>query len=117
MAIVAWGIMKATNPAFTQPVLYKAIAKRPSVREGYLEHLLRLQGVTREEADAIAAKRRELLEKELSNPSPVKCRPPRNSLTGYGVIIRVGPSPWMKNRPESDYESIKWLVASSNAGS
>ena len=49
------GHNEGDEPAFTQPVLYRAIAKRKSVREGYLEHLLKLGGVTREEADAIAA--------------------------------------------------------------
>src|SRR5581483_572424 len=60
------GHNESDEPAFTQPVLYRAIAKRKSVREGYLEHLLKLGGVTREEADEIARSRRELLEKELS---------------------------------------------------
>ncbi|HYG22945.1 MAG TPA: 2-oxoglutarate dehydrogenase E1 component [Verrucomicrobiae bacterium] len=60
------GHNEGDEPTFTQPVLYRAIAKRKPVREGYLEHLLRLGGVTREEADEIAARRREVLEKELS---------------------------------------------------
>ena len=60
------GHNEGDEPAFTQPVLYRAIAKRKPVREGYLEHLLKLGEVTREEADALAAKRRELLERELS---------------------------------------------------
>jgi 2-oxoglutarate dehydrogenase E1 component len=61
------GHNEGDEPTFTQPVLYRAIAKRKAVREGYLEHLLRLEGVTREEADEIAARRREVLEKELSH--------------------------------------------------
>ena len=60
------GHNESDEPTFTQPVLYRAIAERKSVREGYLDHLLQLGGVTREEADDIAAKRREALEKELS---------------------------------------------------
>jgi 2-oxoglutarate dehydrogenase E1 component len=60
------GHNEGDEPSFTQPVLYRTIAKRKSVREGYLEHLLKLGGVSREEADAIAASRRDLLEKELS---------------------------------------------------
>jgi 2-oxoglutarate dehydrogenase E1 component len=61
------GHNEGDEPTFTQPVLYRAIAKRKSVREGYLDHLLQLGGVTREEADEIAANRRDLLEKELSH--------------------------------------------------
>ncbi len=60
------GHNESDEPGFTQPVLYQTIARRKSVREGYLEHLLTLGGVTREEADEIAAHRHELLEKELS---------------------------------------------------
>jgi len=66
------GHNEGDEPAFTQPVLYRAIAKRKSVREGYLEHLLNLGEVSREEADNIAAKRRELLEKELSESQSAK---------------------------------------------
>jgi 2-oxoglutarate dehydrogenase E1 component len=60
------GHNEGDEPAFTQPLLYRAIERRKSVREGYLEHLLKMGGVTREEADRIAAKRTEQLEGELS---------------------------------------------------
>ena len=66
------GHNEGDEPSFTQPVMYRAIAKRKSVREGYLEHLLQLGEVTREEADAIAAKRREVLEGELSESQSAK---------------------------------------------
>src|ERR1043165_2742340 len=60
------GHNESDEPAFTQPLLYKAIEARKSVREGYLEHLLRLGGITRDEADKIAIVRRDHLEHELS---------------------------------------------------
>ncbi len=60
------GHNESDEPAFTQPLLYQAIAERSSVRDGYLEHLLTLGEVTREEADQIAIERREHLEAELS---------------------------------------------------
>src|SRR5678816_1477933 len=60
------GHNEGDEPAFTQPLLYRTIAKRKPVREGYLEHLLKLGEVTQQEADEIAAKRRESLDKELS---------------------------------------------------
>jgi 2-oxoglutarate dehydrogenase E1 component len=85
------GHNEGDEPAFTQPVLYRAIAKRKSVREGYLEHLLTLGGVTREEADAIAAKRRELLEKELSESA--KAPPPPEQLRGIWANYKGGPEP------------------------
>ena len=61
-----YGHNESDEPSFTQPVLYRRIAARKSVRAGYLEHLLQLGGVTRVEADEIAARRRAYLEEELA---------------------------------------------------
>ncbi|HEV8112646.1 MAG TPA: 2-oxoglutarate dehydrogenase E1 component [Planctomycetota bacterium] len=60
------GHNEGDEPAFTQPLLYQAIRARKPVREGYLDHLLRLRGMTREEADEIAVGRRDHLEQEFS---------------------------------------------------
>jgi 2-oxoglutarate dehydrogenase E1 component len=54
------------EPAFTQPLMYAAIAKQESVRDSYLDHLLTLGGVTVDEADWIVDRSREKLEQELS---------------------------------------------------
>lgn len=84
------GHNEGDEPSFTQPVLYRAIAKRKPVREGYLEHLLKLGGVTREEADAIAAARRELLEKELSESQSGKPLPTTDQLRGVWLNFKGG---------------------------
>lgn len=76
------GHNEGDEPAFTQPVLYRAIDKRKPVREGYLEHLLKLGGVTREEADRIASRRREHLEKELSEARSEQYIPGSQTLGG-----------------------------------
>jgi 2-oxoglutarate dehydrogenase E1 component len=60
------GHNESDEPAFTQPLLYKAIRERKSVREGYLEHLLKLGEVTRDEADAIAQEQRDKLDAQLT---------------------------------------------------
>ena len=60
------GHNESDEPSFTQPLLYKAIEARKPVREGYIDHLLALKEITREEADKIAVTRREYLENELS---------------------------------------------------
>ncbi|MGA2747874.1 MAG: 2-oxoglutarate dehydrogenase E1 component [Verrucomicrobiota bacterium] len=60
------GHNEGDEPSFTQPVLYRAIQRRKSVREGYLDHLLNLRGLTREEAGEIARQRHEALERELT---------------------------------------------------
>jgi 2-oxoglutarate dehydrogenase E1 component len=62
-----YGHNETDEPSFTQPVLYRQIEARPSVRDGYLKRLLELGGVTRAEADEIAARRRAYLEQELAS--------------------------------------------------
>jgi 2-oxoglutarate dehydrogenase E1 component len=74
------GHNEGDEPSYTQPMMYKNIAKQRSVRDGYLDRLLQLGGITREEADDIEARCREKLNKEfevaqrhdfqLSNPTP-----------------------------------------------
>ncbi len=59
------GHNEGDEPAFTQPVMYREIEKRASVRDGYLDHLLELGEITRVEADEIATRRKEALEEEL----------------------------------------------------
>lgn len=60
------GHNEGDEPSFTQPVMYKEIRKHPTVFEGYLESLLNLRGITREDAERIEKERRERLEKELA---------------------------------------------------
>ncbi len=60
------GHNEGDEPAFTQPSLYRAIQARKSVNDGYLEHLLELGGIEREEAEALEVARREELERQLS---------------------------------------------------
>ncbi|HEY2384606.1 MAG TPA: 2-oxoglutarate dehydrogenase E1 component [Terriglobia bacterium] len=81
------GHNEGDEPVFTQPLLYRAIKQRKPVREGYLEHLLKLNGVTKEEADEIAVRRHDNLERELSQAkSESYKRPseiPRRIWNGY----------------------------------
>jgi 2-oxoglutarate dehydrogenase E1 component len=81
------GHNEGDEPSFTQPRMYRAIKERKPVREGYLEHLLKLKGVTREEADEIAVRRQEILERELSQATSetykVPSEVPRGIWSGY----------------------------------
>jgi 2-oxoglutarate dehydrogenase E1 component len=63
------GHNESDEPRFTQPVMYKNIDDRPTVRDSYLERLLKMQEVTRDEADAIATVRREKLDREFEAAS------------------------------------------------
>jgi 2-oxoglutarate dehydrogenase E1 component len=60
------GHNEGDEPSFTQPLLYRAIEKRKSVRDGYLSRLLELGEITHEEADLIAREQTKQLDEELS---------------------------------------------------
>jgi 2-oxoglutarate dehydrogenase E1 component len=85
------GHNEGDDPSFTQPVLYRAIAKRPSVRDGYLAHLAKLGDITQPEADAIAVKRREHLEQELSEARAKDYQRTLDWLGGYWKGYHGGP--------------------------
>jgi 2-oxoglutarate dehydrogenase E1 component len=90
------GHNEGDEPSFTQPLLYDKIRERKPVREGYLEHLLKLDGVTREEADQIARQRKKNLEGELS-----RARDPGYKLRGPAS----GEGLWKPYRGGSDAET------------
>lgn len=60
------GHNEGDDPTVTQPGMYRQIERMKSVRESYLENLVRLGEVTKEEAEAIAVERRDHLENELA---------------------------------------------------
>jgi len=105
------GHNEGDEPSFTQPVLYRAIQKRQPVRQGYLEHLLELGELKREEADEIARRRHEHLEKELSESQTGNDRPdnePRGIWSGYSG----GPEPDDEARTGVDKGRLsRWLEA------
>ena len=86
------GHNEGDEPSFTQPVLYRAIERRKSVREGYLDHLLKLGGLSRQEADSIAVQRREQLEKALSESTSDDYRPGQDALRGLWSGYKGGPA-------------------------
>jgi 2-oxoglutarate dehydrogenase E1 component len=59
-----WGHNEGDEPSFTQPQMYAAIKRRKSVRDSYLDHLLKLGGVNQEEADQMATSQKDWLEEE-----------------------------------------------------
>lgn len=87
------GHNETDEPYFTQPVMYKAIASRPTVRQSYLQHLLTLGGLSKDEADKIEAQRREHLEIELSAARDTKFeREGQKWLDGYWAGYEGGPA-------------------------
>ncbi len=86
------GHNEGDEPAFTQPVLYKAIRERKSVRDGYLENLLKIGDVTIEEAGQIEKERQENLETALKEADGEDCSHlVENSMTGIWQGYTGGP--------------------------
>ena len=87
------GHNEADEPSCTQPISYKAIEHKPSVRDCYLEHLLKLDEVTREEADRIASQRYEKLEQAFEEAHRGGFVPSPQTLTGIWESFRGGNEP------------------------
>ncbi|MCY2979646.1 MAG: 2-oxoglutarate dehydrogenase E1 component [Planctomycetota bacterium] len=77
------GHNEGDEPRYTQPLMYAAIDKRKNVRESYLEHLLNMNELTRQEADAIAEVRHSRLSREFELAKTEPFVHDLQSLTGY----------------------------------
>ncbi|HVT29724.1 MAG TPA: 2-oxoglutarate dehydrogenase E1 component, partial [Lacipirellulaceae bacterium] len=87
-----WGHNEADEPSFTQPLLYKAINRRPSIRDSYLKHLLELGQVAEAEAQQIADEERFELDKQFDEAK--KAPPPEPpSPAGYWQPYFAGREP------------------------
>ncbi|MEM6756074.1 MAG: thiamine pyrophosphate-dependent enzyme, partial [Planctomycetota bacterium] len=86
------GHNESDEPSYTQPDMYAKIAQRSGVRQGYLSHLLKLGGLTEDDADRIAKRRTELLERELDAARSDDYVPaPYRQLTGPWKDLTGGP--------------------------
>jgi 2-oxoglutarate dehydrogenase E1 component len=74
------GHNEGDEPAFTQPVLYRKIKDRPSVRELYTRQLVESGAITPEESDAIAENFRQKLQAAFEK---AKEEPPEEELTSF----------------------------------
>ena len=81
------GHNEGDEPRYTQPRMYNAVDTQSGVWKSYLDDLMKLGGMTQEDADRIAQRRTELLEKELNAAkSPtfkVRSDALRGSWSGY----------------------------------
>ncbi|MEM6855680.1 MAG: 2-oxoglutarate dehydrogenase E1 component, partial [Planctomycetota bacterium] len=70
------GHNEGDEPSYTQPKMYQQIDQRQTVRSAYLERLKELGGVSDDDAQRIAQRRTELLEKELTAARSEDVKPP-----------------------------------------
>lgn len=107
------GHNEGDEPSFTQPLMYKEIKSRKSVRDRYLSGTLKLGNITQEEADSIEVNRRDHLEEALTEArARPQVRPPSVLRTIWNNY-QGGPD---KHVPEVDsgvpVEKLKDLILS-----
>ncbi|PID78780.1 2-oxoglutarate dehydrogenase E1 component [bacterium DOLZORAL124_64_63] len=80
------GHNETDEPAFTQPLMYRAIKRRDSVREGYLRRLASTGSLTREVADRMVVERKKHLQEILDEVR--EAAPPEDD-QGRQSLLRV----------------------------
>ncbi len=85
------GHNEGDEPAFTQPRMYEAIRARRPISETYLERLMRLGGVSKDEAREIVTERREMLDRELTVARSPEYSGTPDTLAGVWHTYRGGP--------------------------
>jgi 2-oxoglutarate dehydrogenase E1 component len=77
-----YGHNEADEPRFTQPMMYSAVDKKPSVREVYVKRLVELGNFSEEKAKEIEQARRRVLEEALEAIRGQHFVPPNYSMQG-----------------------------------
>jgi 2-oxoglutarate dehydrogenase E1 component len=86
-----WGHNEGDEPAFTQPVMVRAIAQKASLRRVYAEDLARRGVLSPGEADAQAARFRKSLEEDYAASAALAVRPGVPEVEGSRARYRGGP--------------------------
>jgi 2-oxoglutarate dehydrogenase E1 component len=87
------GHNESDEPRYTQPLMYREIDSRPTVRDGYVKRLLKLGQVTQADADQIAESRKQTLDGEFEAAKNESFTADMQSLDGYWQGYTGGPEP------------------------
>lgn len=87
------GHNESDEPRFTQPMMYKLIDAKPTMRDSYLHRLMKMNEVTREEADAIAERRKQELQREFDAAQSETYTPDLQTMAGYWTNYSGGDEP------------------------
>ncbi|HEY7375503.1 MAG TPA: 2-oxoglutarate dehydrogenase E1 component [Polyangia bacterium] len=90
------GHNEGDEPSYTQPVMYRTIAAKPSIRMAYLAHdaanpVPGEPAITVEETDAIAAAKRHALDAQLEIATKLQTPPRPSTFAGAWATIKGGP--------------------------
>ena len=98
------GHNESDEPSFTQPLMYRAIKERKSVRQAYLERLVEFGDVTREAGEEIKKRLTDSLEQHLSHTHDKKAAVAKSSVRP-SILGRV----WKNFRggPDADTPEVE----------
>jgi 2-oxoglutarate dehydrogenase E1 component len=88
------GHNETDEPAYTQPVMYRAISEKPSIRAAYLQGFADAsdeRAVTTADAEAMSASRRTALEEALDAAKKLQTPPRPSTFGGVWSRVRGGP--------------------------
>ncbi|AKT39164.1 2-oxoglutarate dehydrogenase E1 component [Chondromyces crocatus] len=86
-----YGHNEGDEPRFTQPKMYQAIDKKPTVRQAYVQRLVEMGQVTEAAAEELVKKRREVLTTALDEVKQKGFAPVTYSMAGVWTSYRGGP--------------------------
>lgn len=85
------GHNESDEPRFTQPLMYRQIDERPTVRDSYLKRLLKMSEISPEEADEIAEKRKQELNNDFDRAKKIQYKSDMNTMEGLWEGYYGGP--------------------------
>lgn len=77
------GHNESDEPRFTQPLMYKKIDSRPTVRDSYMQSLFEMNEVSKEEADKIAENRKQKLQAQFDAAKKAQFESDQQTLDGF----------------------------------
>lgn len=93
------GHNEGDEPRYTQPIMYKAVDQKPTVRQVYVEKLLGMGQVSAAQAEEIASAKKAELSEALDDVKQKGFSPATYSMGGVWAPYRGGPD---RNVPEVD---------------
>ncbi len=85
-----YGHNEGDEPRFTQPLMYKLIDKKPSVREVYVQKLIALKRLTREQADQVQNESKAALDQALEDARKEDWLKPPQAMGGVWAAYKGG---------------------------
>jgi 2-oxoglutarate dehydrogenase E1 component len=91
------GHNEGDEPSFTQPLMYDTIKQHPPVRDAYLDHLLTLDGVSRDEAETLVDRAKRDLAAALEEARRIQYAPRTEGFGGIWTGYLGGPEQKVKD--------------------